>query len=946
MTESDDLGALTPQAQAQAPAAGETPPTESTRLRRQWRLWRLQRLGLARPRLTAGLALFLIVNALLAFGYLWSQGGQSTTVRVEARGDQFAVAVDGTHRVQQAFDAPAQGGVMLTLQGTTDIPSLPSPRGIDRVQVTDLETDDLLFEDDFSSGPGPEWTVVSGAFESEDGVAGVEGSGILLLEDQAWRDYAVDVRFKNVTSASVMVRAPDASNGVSYSFRPFRHLDSNLTLVEDGLGVEGASGGAVQLKRSETIRSMVAMVLRPYPLALGLLVAGVIVVAALQFVRLRPFDTSALSGAPELAVGTLAAAAFGVTLVIISSYGARMPHVPDEVSYIFQAKNLASLQLSAPLPPVEEAFEFFYPPLIVQNDGHWASVYPFGHSLVLAIGERLGAIWLIPPLLGAATVVLLSRIGQRVYNTRVGVLAALLLATSPFFLMTSSNLMSHNTGAFYIVASLTFLAFIDRRPWLYGVLAGLFFGLLFNTRPLTAFALMPPFGALLLSRLAPAERRRQGLEELLSFVAGGLIMLLAYLIYNYGAFGDALSNGYQQSGSLDQVVGFGNADHTVNRGIQNEQTQLTFLLLVFNGWPLYLGLTLVLLPFILATRRLWDWFLLACALFAIGAWAWYVDTGIMHGPRYWYEAMPFLILLAARGADRAIELLADGARAVRRALFDDDRRPEWAATLVVGGFVVVFAGLAVAGWLFGKQDGWQADFVPDRATDLRGFNDADDRLLKLVDEADIHHALVLVEQCPHWQCYGTVFWRNSPELDGDIVYAVNLPERRAELFARYPDRAVYEATYSTPSLRVFGGGPVPTGEDEPPRGSDIDLPTPVPTATPDPAEAQRRDEQRRADLEAIRGALEQYRQEHDEYPLAENVQSFCTYPFDSGCAVEEFLSPLPKDPKPDATYWYSSDGASFYLYAAMETDAGPSGCPDPLPGHFAGVPNLYCVRGP
>jgi hypothetical protein len=473
--------------------------------------------------------------------------------------------------------------------------------------------------------------------------------------------------------------------------------------------------------------------------------------------------------------------------------------------------------------------------------------------------------------------------------------------------------------------------------------------LLFNTRPLTAMALVLPFGAFLLTRFVPEGDRLREAKLLAGFIAGGLLLLVAYWIYNHGSTGDAFRSGYQVGGDLDQAVGFGGR-HTVNAGIQNEQTQLTFLLLVFNGWPLYVGTMFVLLPFILGTRKLWDWFLLASAVFVMGAYSLFEGNGIMHGPRYWYEAVPFLMLLTARGADRSADVLSSGAAFAQRALFG--RRPpdavaRWVGAAVVYSIVLVFIGAALAGWLFGKQDGWVTDFVPDRAVALKGFNDADDRILKLVDKQDLHNAIVLVEPCPHWQCYGTVFWKNSPDLDGDVVYARNIPERLADVLALYPDREVWQATYTSPSLTRFEGTPPPPedGEEPTPTPGEGEEPTPAATPTSDAEGAPERDQQRREDLFTMAAALQQYYEEHDEYPATEGVQSFCVYPFDAACDVQEFLSPIPKDPLNEGTYWYQSDGRTFIVYAAFEGDAPASDCPAPLPEHFAGVENLYCVPG-
>ena len=913
-----------------------------------------------RFRISIAFAVFLIINLVLFSAYLWSRGGQTTHVRVEARGNEFTAYVDGQLHAQAQLDAPIQGGLALALQDTQNLPSLPNPRGIDYVRVTDLASGEVLFEDDFSSGYGPAWTDVSGAFSSEDGVLGIQGDGTLVLTDRSWDNYAVDVEYKNIQGASILLRAKDSGTGVAYSLRPFRHYDNGLALLDQGQVMDFAAGALIKPKGGELIKSLVAMTLKAYPLTMLLLLFGFIAVAGLQFAGVfrLPFRLPRLPSAlPWLAAGALAGGAFGVTLFLIYSYASHMPHVQDSVSYIFQAKLLASGQLAAPPPPVVEAFTFEHPPFIALSDGKWASVYPFGHPLALAVGLRLGAIWLIPPLLGAASILIIFTIGQKIFSTRVGLLAALLLAASPFFYMTASNFMSHNTVVFYLLSSLLFLTMSDKRPVLYSVLAGLFFGLAFNTRPLESLVLILPFGLVLLSRLLPRDRWRTGVQQVGAFNAGGLVMLVAYLLYNYGTTGDPFTNGFS-AGGFGGNLGFG-GEHSVNLGIRNVQVQMAFLLLFLNGWPQYIGLMFVLLPFVLGTRHRWDWFLLTCALLVIAAYVFFIGHGIMHGPRYWYAATPFLILLAAHGADRAAVLLADAAGFLRRALFGVGRPPVWAGVLVVYSLIAALVGGGVYGWLLGNHVSWQADFVPNQATSLQDFNGVDDRLVQLVDDADLDNALVLVEgNCPNWQCYGSVFWLNSPTLDGDVVFVRDREEYRAEILQAYPDRAVYTATYNSLSLVPFGTIPSLSGiggaQDlqSAPIAREIALPTPTLSPTPlspptaSPAEAIQRDEQRRRDLARIAAALQRYYDRRGAYPLAAGLQSFCRYrDLDAGCNVAEVLDPLPQDPSDGGTYWYQSDGTTFTLFAPMEGVAGPSQCPDPLPGPLTAVNQLYCVQG-
>ncbi len=804
-----------PLAPAQQPAEETSHPPFASRL---------GAVRIPRPGVRFTIAVFLFINLLLLAGYLWSRGGQTIHVRVEARGNEFAAYIDGQLRARGEFDAPEAGGLSLELEDTVshNIPSLPKPRGIDSIRVTDLETGEVLFEDDFASGYGPGWTETSGTFKGS-GVLDTEGPGVLTIADQSWRNIAVEAEYQNITSGTIRVRALDGDTGVEYRFQPFRDPGNALLLMDQGQPVDRVGGGSIELNRVESIKSLVAMTLRFYPIALLLLALGFVLVVSLQFITLPSLPAGlAATGhsLPWFALGVLVGGAFAVTLYLNYAVGSHMPHVPDEISYIFQAKLLASGQFTASPPPVPDAFHFTAPfaPLVKVINGAWVSVYPFGHPFLLAIGVKFGVVWLVPPVVGAATVALVFLIGREIHSTRVGLVAALLLATSPFFLMTASNFMSHNTAAFYLLASLLFLVMIDRRPILYGVLAGVFFGLLFNTRPFTAVALMPPFAVFLLSWLLSEGQRRVSAQKIGAFIAGGLLMLVAYLLYNYGTTGGVLESGYSSGGNLGERIGF-DGNHSVALGIQNEKTWIAYLLLVLNGWPQYIGFMFVLLPFLLGTRSRWDWFLLVCVVSVMAALILYWSHSVIHGPRYWYEMLPLLILLAARGADIAAERLAAAAGQFRRILFGVDQRPTWAGVFVVYLFVFALVGSGLYGWLLGQQEGWRGvPLMPQNATALEHFWEMDDRLAELIDEADVHNALILVDNCPDdWQCYGSVSWMNSPMLDGDIVFARDLEGQRAEVIQAFPARDVYLAAYWLPSLMPYE--PPPLDQEPPAQGA-------------------------------------------------------------------------------------------------------------------------------
>ncbi len=128
-------------------------------------------------------------------------------------------------------------------------------------------------------------------------------------------------------------------------------------------------------------------------------------------------------------------------------------------------------------------------------------------------------------------------------------------------------------------------------------------------------------------------------------------------------------------------------------------------------------------------------------------------------------------------------------------------------------------------------------------------------------------------------------------------------------------------------------------------------PSPTPSPTPD-ASAQTRNTQRQQDLMKMAEAFLKYANDHDgSFPDTKgNIQSVCVYPEDLGCAIQQYLDPIPKDPKEPKDqgsdiYWMSSTGRVLTLYAVNEgstTDAQQ--CPAQRAEHLANVKDgLFCV---
>ncbi len=161
-----------------------------------------------------------------------------------------------------------------------------------------------------------------------------------------------------------------------------------------------------------------------------------------------------------------------------------------------------------------------------------------------------------------------------------------------------------------------------------------------------------------------------------------------------------------------------------------------------------------------------------------------------------------------------------------------------------------------------------------------------------------------------------------------------------DLFARSTPVSLPTATIGP----TFTPGPSPTIGPSPTPG-----PAQATAAQEAAAGAEGRDTTRVTDLAAIQEALEQYREEHGNYPdTSGNIQTLCAFvDFDAGCALDEVISPVPQDPLGDPVtngYFYSSAGTEYILYAARESELF-SECSE-HPDHLGQLDSLLCVEGP
>ncbi len=479
------------------------------------------------------------------------------------------------------------------------------------------------------------------------------------------------------------------------------------------------------------------------------------------------------------------AAAYTMRVAFVSN-----PHLVDEVAQLFQARVFSSGRLAAPLPEPPQFFLFTHTWI---TEAGWVSQFPPGHSLLLAAGMLLGAEWLVNPLLGGATVVLVFVVARGMFDAPTARVAAFLCAASAWVLFMSATYMNHALAVVLVLGAWA-CVFASARPGvMHYVGAGLLLGAAAATRPLDAVA-----GALPLAIYLAAARRPRALATV---VLGGLPLVLALAWYNWRLFGGPLDFGYTVLWGEGHQLGF-HADawgdeYTPLIGLGNVVSAIRRLHIYLFEWPIP-ALLLVGAWALFAREREANDLPLGLGLMAGPAlYFFYWHSGFYPGPRFYYLAAPFLVL----GTARAVRWVWQAARRGGNA------RLRWDVAMV-GACVVVLA------W------GW-VDLLPRRfrvyQTGLPSLKYHPERGLA---EAGVTRALVLVPESWGARIITDLWAQGAPpglverayrRLDACELYRFALAARVAQLPAQALidslERRNDDASVAAP---LVAGAPDPT----------------------------------------------------------------------------------------------------------------------------------------
>ncbi|MBS1788228.1 MAG: glycosyltransferase family 39 protein [Acidobacteria bacterium] len=487
--------------------------------------------------------------------------------------------------------------------------------------------------------------------------------------------------------------------------------------------------------------------------------------------RVDRFAVTAAVGATVLAV-----------LLSVFSYQ-RHPHLGDEIAYLYQARYLATGQLTMPTPAALEAFDL---DLFDHDATRWWCSPPVGWPLVLAIGVLLKADWLVNPVLAGVCVWLAFVLVKELYDRRTARLTALLLALSPWHVLIGMSYMTHTASlAFGLLAALAAVWARKNESLLWALASGAATGMVGMIRPLEGTVVAAVIGVPLGLSFLGMGGKRVKFASLLAWAFGCGVIGAGILYYNFALTGSPTKFPImvwadKYMGVNSNAMGFGPdrgngwpidpyPGHSPLEGVINSNLNITAINTELFGWSIG-SLILIALFCVSLKLRSGDWLMAAliAGIFTAHFFYWF-SGGPDFAARYWYLMIVPCVVLSVRGLQVLIHRLTH-----------ETRQPHLHRTRVLVG---VFALSMMA----------LVSFTPWRAIDkyhhyLRMRPD----VRQLAKEYNFGKSLVLIrgEQFPD---FASAAIYNPIDLQAaEPVYAWDQnPSLQAEVLKQYSDRPVW-----------------------------------------------------------------------------------------------------------------------------------------------------------
>lgn len=423
------------------------------------------------------------------------------------------------------------------------------------------------------------------------------------------------------------------------------------------------------------------------------------------------------------------------------------PNSSDEYVYVFQGQTMSEMHLTEKAHPLPQFFHFNH---IAQKDGVRVGRFPPGWPIFLAAAFYAGVpVFLVNPILGLITLVVFYRFARKVYNHQIALWSLLILALSSYFIFTSASFFSH-TSCMLMMLLFVYCVYTyqERQSVIFIVLAGFFIGMVVTIRYYTAVLIFIPFLITFIDRY-----RLKVIPLFIWMAVGGAPCVVLLLVYNHSITGNYLLPVTMWAYS-DEALGFVRG-HSFVKGVEH----VIRWGLMFFYWCSPAGLILYVIYLFRKLRNAKDRLVhpedYAFALLVIGYFFYYEIGGNQYGPRFLFEALPFLILFIVRNVV--------------------ERKQKWAMALLISGLLYAVVKLPVIAQRERK-------IIVDRQDPYH-----------LAESRKLSNAVVLISSrvCLIRPMPIGDLTRNDSQFRNDVLYAFDIPERNHELFNFYAGRDFY-----------------------------------------------------------------------------------------------------------------------------------------------------------
>lgn len=464
-----------------------------------------------------------------------------------------------------------------------------------------------------------------------------------------------------------------------------------------------------------------------------------------------------------------------------------IPHVQDEINFKYLATAILDGKLTSPLHPHYEFFRFLY---IIPSESGTYSIYDIGYPIVLAPFLYFKVPFLLNPLLSSFSIYFSGRIAEELYDRHTASLSMMLASFSLFLSSMGGTWMSHSLCAFLTLGAALFAIKSLKKDFVRNtVISALLISALMFSRPQNALFVL--FSIVLFYAFFAGGR-----NFIKSMLISGSIIFLFFLLFNYTHYifsGAVLTGKHSVYWNISEPVddcmrlGLGNGCRhatlidlpaeglTFTHAVYTTYLRLNQLVYGMFFHPLMFIFISIMFLFKTNTDKFKkDLFVLFCFLIIFFTYFFFYFDGNVYGPRYYYEAAFFLMILASRG----IMLFFNKFNIKSK---NPLLRP-----------VNLFSAFLIAGIIFQFVIAAPAFFKPHRLA----FWGADPLLYKALEEKNIKKGLIFIN--PHSFYSSGMATMNIHDIDSnDLIFARDLgPFQNRRLMNHYPEKSAYLVNFN------------------------------------------------------------------------------------------------------------------------------------------------------